>query len=144
MDLIFCFFFCEPNTERVLRSLTFYATNINTTWDKLGEAMVRHTETMSAQYGEQSGLRFENINMIVYNSVDINPQQHDLVMAAWRQVFANDLTDCVVGEVCDVTNVGTYGEIYDYTKQAYEAQQLRAALATHITAPNTVAPPKKI
>ena len=144
MDLVFWFHFCDPNTERVLRSLAFYAANIKTTWDKLGEAMARHTENMSAQYGEQSGLHFIGINMIVYNSVDINPEQYDLVMQSWRHAFATDLTDCEVGEVCDVTNVHDNTEVYERTKRAHEAQQLRASLTTHITAPALVAPSKKI
>lgn len=144
MDLVFCFHFCDPTTEMVSRSLAFYAANVNTTLDKLSETMARHTEKMSTQYGVQGGLFFASINLMSYNSVDINPEQYDLVMAAWRNAFANDLTDCAVGEVYDVTNVGGNTEIYEYTKQAYEDEKLRTTLTIHITTTSLVAPSKKI
>lgn len=144
MNLVFCFHFCDPNNDVVVRSLAFYADNVNTTLDNLYETMAYHTKKMDAQYGKQSGLFFASFNLMSYNSVDISPNQHDLVMAAWRHVFVNSIAGCVVSEVYDVTNVGGNAEVYEYTKQAYEAEKLRATLTTHLTAPTAVKPSKKI
>lgn len=144
MDIVFCFHFCDPNTDVVLRSLAFYADNVNTTLDKLHETMTCHTEKMDAQYGKQSGLFFASINLMSYNSVDISPDQHDLVMAAWRHAFVTSIAGCVVSDVYDVTNVGGNPEVYEYTKQAYQAQILRATLNTHAGVVQSEAPRKKM
>lgn len=148
MDIVFYFhFYAHNNDFTPARSLAFYATHINTTWDKLDHTIACCAEDMDAQYGEHCGLVSSKPNMIGYSSSDIEGPLQDQVMQAWRSVFANHFIGCVVGDVFDVTHVKNDAQIYECTKDAYEhqqAQQLRGTLNAHITPPVSPAAAKKI
>lgn len=145
MDVVFNYY-AYNNDFTIRRSLAFYVANIiNTTWGQLDEIMALCAEDVGVQYGEHYTLKSASgVHLIsCYRSSDIDEQQ-DQMMDAWRRLFVNQFTDCVVGEVCDVTSVRGGAQIYECTKYAYEqqqAQQLRDTLNDNITTSASTASP---
>lgn len=147
MDVVFNYD-SYNNDLTIRRSLAFYVANvINTSWGELDEIMALCAEDMGVEYGEHYTLKSASVHLIsCYRSLDTDEQQ-DQMMDAWRSVFVSQFTNCVVGDVCDVTNVRFGDQIYERTKDAYEqqqAQQLRVTLNANITITASPATTKKI
>lgn len=137
MDVVFNYY-AYNNDLTIRRSLAFYVANVlNTSWGQLDEIMQLRAEDRGVQYGEHHTLQSaSDIHLIrCYRSSDTDEQQ-DQMMDVWRRVFANEFTKCVVGNVCDVTNVDGVAQMYERTKNMYEqqqAEQLRDRLNANIT-----------
>ncbi len=147
MDLVFYFRLYDSQNEPA-RSLAFYVANINTTWDEMYESVVFNRQKLAEQYGGRSSglVRSYGVNLIGYAS-DIDAEQHDHVMAAWRHAFVSDFAGCEVSDMCDITNVDSATEIFERTQDAYQqqqAQKLRAKLSATITTTASPAAVKKI
>lgn len=149
MDIVFHFHFYDHNNDFTpTRSLAFYVANINTAWDQLDERIAYRSEDMDAQYGAHCGVISTHPNMIGYSSSDIEGPLQDQVMDAWRTIFLNQFTGCVVSRVFDVTHLHVKdAEIFAHTQNMYEhqqAQQLRATLSANIATSAPPATTKKI
>lgn len=149
MDAVFYFHFYDHNNDFTpTRSLAFYATNISTTWEQLDETIAYCAEDMYIKYGEHCGLISTRSSAIGYMSSEIEgveTQNH--LMDVWREIFAQRIPGCVVGEVFDVTDVANDAQIFEHTKQAHEQQQaqlLRDTLTTHVTGNGSSVPSKKM
>lgn len=138
MDAVFYFHFYDHHNDFTpSRSLAFYATNISTTWEQLDETIAYCAEDMYIKYGEHCGLvsatRNNTIGYMSSQIEGVETQNH--LMDVWREIFAQRIPGCVVGEVFDATDVPRDAEIFERTKQAHEQQQakkLRTTLNEHI------------
>ena len=142
MDAVFYFHFHEHNHNTPTHSLAFYVNTTEWTVDFM-EGFVQGS--MAAQYGVHCNVMYKKTNIIGFRSWGIPSNQCQHVMEQWRQTFSQQFSWGVSG-VFDVTHV-KHDQMFSHVKQAHEQQQaqlLRATLTTHITAPNTVAPSKKI
>lgn len=153
MDAVFYFHFYAPQDDFTpTRSLAFYATNITTPWDELDWKMGYSEGDIEVQYGAHCGLMGLTVassgtKFIGYSTSEIHEEQRQHVMNVWRATFLEIDPGCVVGDVCDVTDMGDTVNMYQYVKDAYEhqqAQKLRERLHTHITPSASPAVAKKI
>lgn len=153
MDAVFYFHFYAPQDDFTpARSLAFYATNITTPWDELDWKMGYSEGDIEAQYGAHCGLMGLTIEssgtkLIGYSTSDIHEEQHQQLMNVWRATFLEIDPGCVVGDVCDVTDMLGTVDIYRYVKDAYDQQQaqlLRERLTTHITNSGSTTVAKKM
>ncbi len=142
MDAVFYFHFYDPGDDFTpVRSLAFYATNITTPWDELDWKVGYSEGDIEAQYGAHCGLMGLTVattgtKFIGYSTSEIYEEQRQQVMNVWRATFLEIDPGCVVGDVCDITDMGDTVNMYRYVKDAYEhqqAQQLRETLNTHVS-----------
>lgn len=149
MDVVFYLHFINKRDDASSRSLSFYATNINTTWRQLHTHVAFSIANLRAQYGEIHQLiSSPNKNVIGYMSLKINDMQtQEQIMQMWRAAVMQKIPGCAVGEVCNLMHATLSAEIFERTRHAHEqqhAEKLRTTLITHINAPAPTAATKKI
>lgn len=141
MDAVFYFHFHAPDHTTPVHSLAFYVANITTAWDEVDWKMGYSEGDIEAQYGEHCSSMVVTIassetKLIGYSTSEIHEEQRQQVMNVWRATFLEIDPGCVVGDVCNVTDMDGTVDIYRYVKDAHEhqqAQKLRNTLNANIT-----------
>ena len=149
MDVILYLQFIHPRQEVSTRALSLYVTNSGTMWGQLNADVLSSTTNVSAQYGEfRPIMSSSRMSIISCMSLEIHDvQTQDQCMQMWRETVMQKIPGCVISDVVDVTDACGFAEICEHTHRTHEQQQaecLRTTLTTHVTAPASVAPSKKL